>query len=336
MWGRPSGLPPGFRRLLPGAPRAQRTACDPPQNRRSRRSPHNAKLNSTAASGTEGYLYRIDITSGSMKCGSASGENVVLDPAERLLDKANSVAGLEQFRWRAAIKERQRLGKPVRCLVLIAEDGDCVSDHRNKTAHNKLSSPARSSSNARRYKMNDRAPDFHSYGGQRRLGYTIFFPGKPKWKSEIKWWTRTKRTTNRTKRNLPFSLRWRSIRRYGAISSTSVEPSFWPAIPPNNTGKSLRESRWTLWFSSLAFSMPRERYSKSITSPSMPYALNCPKLRASRSGRRSGGRFRRRSTRPSGSRYGAPRKASLFAGTRKFTDALAARRRSSSTPRSCR
>ncbi len=77
-----------------------------------------------------------------MKCGSPSGENFVLDPAERLLDKANAVAGLEQFRWRAAVKERQRRGKPVRCLVLIAEDGDCVSDYRNKTAHNKLSSPS--------------------------------------------------------------------------------------------------------------------------------------------------------------------------------------------------
>ena len=58
--------------------------------------------------------------------------------------------------------------------------------------------------------------------------------------------------------------------------------------------------------------------------------------KGSRSGPPSGGRSRRRSTRPSESRSGAPRKANSFAGMRKSTDAPAARRRSSSTPRSCR
>ncbi len=102
--------------------------------------------------------------------------------------------------------------------------------------------------------------------------------------------------------------------------------------PPNNTAKSLRESRSIPWSSSWACWMPRERYSKSITSrwTRGHQTLRCGRqavlddfLVAGLGGDQPGA---------PGSN-GAPRKASSFAGTRKFTDAPAARRRSSSTPR---
>ena len=62
-----------------------------------------------------------------------------------------------------------------------------------------------------------------------------------------------------------------------------------------------------------------------------------PTSKGSRSGRRSGGRSPRRSTRRFAKSIRARvRKASSSAGTRRSTGAPAARRRSSSTPRSCR
>jgi hypothetical protein len=60
------------------------------------------------------------------------GWNIVFDSSKGPFDQFDAFVTGKKFGRRAISQDWQGSGQPMRCLLLVTEDGDCMSDYRDK------------------------------------------------------------------------------------------------------------------------------------------------------------------------------------------------------------